>query len=131
MTGCQVVTIRYYEKEGLLHEPERTESNYRVYDVQDIERLRFIRQCRLHGMTLSEIRALLAFRERPTMTCDWINTLVAKHIESVEEQIASLQHLKSHLEALLTKCSGGKKDGCGILESLDKGERCPYCDRLR
>ncbi|WP_300882315.1 MerR family transcriptional regulator, partial [uncultured Desulfovibrio sp.] len=61
MTGCEVVTIRYYEKEGLLKKPERTEGNYRIYEDDDIARLRFIRHCRQHGMSLSEIRALLAF----------------------------------------------------------------------
>ena len=48
MTGCQVVTIRYYEKEGLLKRPERTERNYRLYGDEDIARLRFIRHCRQH-----------------------------------------------------------------------------------
>ena len=54
-TGCQVVTIRYYEKEGLLPEPERSEGNYRLYSEADIERLRFIRHCRHHDMKLAEI----------------------------------------------------------------------------
>ncbi len=63
--GCQVVTIRYYEKEGLLGSPERTGSNYRIYSDEDLDRLRFIRHCRLHGMTLAEIRVLLAVREHP------------------------------------------------------------------
>lgn len=53
MTGCQVVTIRYYEKEGLLKRPERTERNYRLYGEEDMARLRFIRHCRQHGMSLT------------------------------------------------------------------------------
>ena len=75
MTGCEVVTIRYYEKEGLLKEPERTEGNYRVYGEDAQERLRFIRHCRQHGMKLSEIRELLAFSDNPTVSCDWVNNL--------------------------------------------------------
>ncbi len=131
MTGCQVVTIRYYEKEGLLPQPERTGANYRLYDEHAVERLRFIRHCRQHDMNLAEIRALLAFKDNPTMNCDWINSLVENHLAAVDEQIASLQHLKQHLQTLLHKCSGGKKAECGILESLNKGESCPYCENFR
>lgn len=67
MTGCQVVTIRYYEKEGLLKRPERTERNYRLYGDEDIARLRFIRHCRRHGMSLDEIRTLLVYSDHPTV----------------------------------------------------------------
>ena len=130
MAGCQVVTIRYYEKEGLLHEPERTGGNYRLYDDADIDRLRFIMHCREHGMSLAEIRELLAFRDNPTVSCDWINSLIRKHIANVDEQIASLQHLRSHLESLLGKCEGGKHAECGILASLDRGDPCPQCHVL-
>lgn len=131
MTGCQVVTIRYYEKEGLLREPERSGGNYRLYGDEEIERLRFIRHCREHGINLAEIRDLLAFKDHPAASCDWINSLIEKHIAGVDEQIASLMHLKTHLQALLQKCPGGKHAECGILESLKKGEACPYCESLR
>ncbi len=129
-TGCQVVTIRYYEKEGLLGSPERTGSNYRIYSEHDLDRLRFIRHCRLHGMTLAEIRELLAFREHPTRNCEWIDSLVEKHIRNVDEQIAALQHLRTHLVDLLDQCSGDQGGGCGILRSLASEEECPYCNQF-
>ncbi len=128
MTGCQVVTIRYYEKEGLLSEPDRTGANYRLYGDKEIERLHFILHCRHHGMKLSEIRDLLAYKDNPRTDCVWVNSMIEEHIASVTEQIASLTHLKGHLEGLLQKCSGGKTDGCGILKSLNEKESCPYCE---
>ncbi|MBQ9405781.1 MAG: Cd(II)/Pb(II)-responsive transcriptional regulator [Desulfovibrio sp.] len=130
LTGCQTVTIRYYEQEGLLAKPERTEGNYRIYDAKDVERLRFIRHCRLIGMTLAEIRDMLAFRENPNIDCEWITFLMAKHIEKVDVQIAELTHLKRHLQALLGSCPGGKGKECGILKNLDSVEECPYCKNL-
>ena len=129
ISGCQVVTIRFYEKEGLLAEPERTESNYRLYGGKDIERLRFIRHCRRHGMKLSEIRELLRFKDNPNSDCGWINTLVETHIENVNEQIDSLTLLKEQLQLLLRKCSGNEKS-CGILKSLNEVDGCPYCENL-
>ena len=128
LSGCQVVTIRYYEKEDLLPPPERTDSNYRLYDENDVERLHFIRRCRLHGMTLAEIRDLLAFKDHPTVSCAWINDLIDKHIADVEKQIASLQHLKTHLEALRRTCAGDHTQGCGIIDSLDHGSPCACCE---
>ena len=129
-TGCQVVTIRYYEKEGLLPRPERSDGNYRLYEDSDVERLHFIRRCRLHGMNLAEIRDLLAFRDEPAPDCDWINALVERHIADVEEQITSLQQLKRHLESLRQTCSGEHSHGCGIIATLDKDDPCPCCEGL-
>lgn len=130
ITGCKPVTIRYYEREGLLPAPERTAGNYRQYGEKDLERLRFIRHCRQHGMELDEIRALLAFRDKPVANCSWINGLVAEHIARVDEQIAALQHLKEHLQTLLHSCEGGQGENCGILKSLDTAGNCPHCARL-
>lgn len=130
MTGCKPVTIRYYEKEGLLPAPERTAGNYRLYGERELERLRFVRHCRQHGMELDEIRALLAFRDKPVANCGWINTLVAGRIARVDEQIAALQHLKEHLQTLLHSCEGDRGGECGILKSLNKGESCPHCARF-
>lgn len=131
MAGCQVVTIRYYEKEGLLPKPDRNGANYRLYGNTEIERLRFIRHCRHHGMSLTEIREILAFKDRPAADCGWINTMIEKHIANVDEQIASLTGLRSVLEDLRGKCAGGKSTGCGILASLNDIAACPYCEDLR
>ena len=79
-TGCKVVTIRYYEKEGLLKTPERTEGNYRVYSKKDMDRLEFIIHCRRHGMVLDEIKELLVFRDHPHTDCTWVTHLLRKHI---------------------------------------------------
>lgn len=127
--GCQVVTIRYYEKAGLLSAPARTEGNYRLYDEGAAERLHFIRHCRLHGMTLSEIRELLQFRDHPTRSCRWVSQLVEKHIASVEAQIVELSHLKEHLQTLLRSCSGDRGGDCGILEHIT-GTECECCKAL-
>ncbi len=131
MAGCQVVTIRYYEKEGLLPPPERSDGNYRLYDEAQVERLRFIRHCRLHGMTLDEIRQLLEFQENPVSDCSWVDDLVSRHIENVNSQIASLQQLKKRLEALRHECSGGRHGDCGILQSLTASDDCPFCRNLK
>ena len=74
-TGCLVETIRYYEREGLLLEPARSEGNYRLYTDIHVERLQFIRHCRVLDMTLEEIRNLLRFRDAPDENCREVNAL--------------------------------------------------------
>ncbi|MDR1871873.1 MAG: Cd(II)/Pb(II)-responsive transcriptional regulator [Deltaproteobacteria bacterium] len=123
LVGVQVVTIRYYEKEGLLDKPQRTPNGYRTYRRTDVDRLRFIRHCRDHGMAIEDIKFLLKLREAPEKDCMEVNTLVDDHIKRLEEQLASLQALKSRLVELRGKCphSGAISD-CGILRDL--GGQC-------
>ncbi|GIZ12509.1 Cd(II)/Pb(II)-responsive transcriptional regulator [Pseudomonas sp. NCCP-436] len=117
---CQVETIRYYEREGLLPAPARSEGNYRLYSSEHLERLVFIRNCRTLDMTLEEIRRLLALRDLPQESCAGVDGLVDEHIEHVEARIASLQALRRQLCELRERCRGGQEsEACGILRQLN------------
>lgn len=123
--GCKVVTIRYYEQERLLPAPERSGGNYRLYSEEDIERLKFIRHCRKHDMRLDEIRKLLAYRDAPDQDCVWVSELLDAHVSNVDAQIESLLHLKSYLQDLRKRCSGGGSAAtCGIMQGLNDIESC-------
>ena len=118
-SGCEVVTIRYYEKEGLLPKPARSGGNFRLYGEAHIERLQFIRHCRSLDMTLSEIRALLGLRDNPMQDYGEVNTLLEAHIQQVEMRVSALLQLKRHLVDLREKCSGSRSvEACGILQGL-------------
>ena len=118
---CPVETIRYYEREGLLPVPGRTDGNYRLYSADDVERLAFIRNCRSLDMTLEEIRQLLRLKDTPRESCEDANALVDAHVGHVEERITELQRLKSQLKGLRRRCAaaGNSKD-CGILDGLSR-----------
>ncbi|MGK2924595.1 MAG: Cd(II)/Pb(II)-responsive transcriptional regulator [Lysobacterales bacterium] len=118
-TGCEVVTIRYYEKEGLMPEPPRSEGNFRLYGEAHIERLQFIRNCRSLDMTLEEVRALLELRDVPVQECGEVNALLDEHIRGVEVRVEALLRLKQSLVSLREKCSGSwPTDSCPILQGL-------------
>eukprot|EP01031_Cornospumella_fuschlensis_P050385 gene50385-61643_t len=76
LTDGPVETIRYYEREGLLPEPSRSEGNYRQYTQAHVERLAFIRHCRSLDMTQQEIRELLRLRDSPEADCTAANRLI-------------------------------------------------------
>lgn len=118
-TGCPIETIRYYEKEGLLPEPGRSQGNFRVYKESHIERLTFILHCRALEMTLEEVKILLAYREDKDLSCDQVNILVDQHIHQIEVRVEMLSQLKQKLIALRKTCPGFRTtESCGVLNKL-------------
>ncbi len=123
-TSTPIETIRYYEREGLLREPARTDGNYRVYDQAHAARLTFIRRCRALDMALDEIRVLLRFKDTPTENCDEVNALLDEHIGHVATRIRELRTLERQLKTLRAQCRGSQEAArCGILNELADSER--------
>ena len=119
--GFTVETIRYYEKEGVLHPALRDPTNnYRRYDHSHLERLIFIRRCRTLAMTHDEIQVLLQARAQPDASCESINELIDEHIHHVQSRIAELQILETQLIELRSQCQAAHTTrDCGILRELD------------
>ncbi|WBS00494.1 Cd(II)/Pb(II)-responsive transcriptional regulator [Pseudoduganella sp. SL102] len=118
-TGCDVETIRFYEKSGLLDEPVRTASGYRAYQAVHLERLQFIRHCRSLQIGLQDIRTLLDLQARPSAGCDHVNALLDQHIAAVQSRMAALRTLETQLIALRRKCNAPHSvEECGILQNL-------------
>ncbi len=126
--GCKVVTVRYYEKMGLLAAPQRTAANYRSYSQEDAERLRFIRHCRMHGMSLEEIGQLVSLAQQSGGdNCRRVHAIVGRHLENINRQINELEKLKSSLEHMLAQCRSNGRSQCEILLGLQDMDACEYC----
>jgi Cd(II)/Pb(II)-responsive transcriptional regulator len=127
-TGCDVETIRYYEKIGLLPEPVRNGVGYRDYQKKHQETVQFIRHGRSLQMGLADIRVLLEFKENPGSPCKGVNELLDHHIEQVQAQMSTLQDLQKQLLALRHQCDVPESAGeCGILQNLDESARAENC----
>jgi len=121
--NCTTETIRFYEKEGLMPDAQRTDSNYRSYSAEHVERLRFIRNCRALDMTHDEIRELLRLTDIPTDRCSSVNSLLDEHIGHVNARLAELEHLKAQLTGLREQCVGEHTvEDCGIVHGLSTME---------
>lgn len=119
--GCTVETIRYYEREGLLDSPSRSEGNYRLYREGDVDRLRFIRRCRSLDMTHEEIRALLTLRGTSSSSCTEVNALLDERIGHVAQRIEELKLLEAELRRLRSRCTSIRPAAdCGILQALGR-----------
>lgn len=119
--GVNIETVRYYERLQLISEPERTESGYRAFPPEVVQRIRFIKRSQDLGLTLSEISELLTMTESGIYGCREVREFAYNKIEEIELKIRDLQNIKSILEDLSSKCSdGGPIDECPIIESLQE-----------
>lgn len=117
--GIPVETVRYYEKIGLLPEPDRDASGYRSYRSHHLDRLLFIRRCRTLDMAQEEIRELIRLADQPEADCSNVDALLARHLEHVRERLSELRRLEQTLEQLQSACSEGRTvSECGILDGL-------------
>lgn len=123
-SSTPVETIRYYEREGLLPAPPRTEGNFRIYDVPHLERLQFIRHCRGLDMSLDEVRLLLRVKDDPCDGCGDVDALLDAHIGHVSRRIKELRLLERQLKTLRQQCGSLRPAAeCGILSGLTEAAR--------
>lgn len=127
-------TIRYYERIGLLPEPERTESGYRVYGPADERRLRFIKSARNTGLTLGEVKEVLTLHERGEQPCAYVMQTLADRAEAIGRQIAELVRFKGELDLLVAEARARSDHEqpdygyCDIIENDDALSRsCSQC----
>lgn len=117
--GIGVETVRFYERQGLLEEPERRASGYRQYDGEAVDVLRFIRRAKELGFTLKEIKALLGLRLDTSATQADVRQQAQAKVADIEGRIADLERMRKALLGLIKKCHGdGAASGCPILKSL-------------
>ncbi|GAB3194857.1 hypothetical protein GCM10027261_13780 [Geodermatophilus arenarius] len=98
--GVPTDTVRYYERVGLLPEPERTAAGYCSYDAGAVDRLHFIRGAQRLGLRLSDIRALLAVRDTGTCPCEPAEQLLRRRLDEVDAEIARLVALRAQMRAM-------------------------------
>ena len=124
-TGFGIHAIRFYEREGLLKKPIRSEGGYRLFDRDSVSDLKFIRRAQKLGFSLNEIRELLVLRRTCSDECFHVRDLLKQKLDRVKEKISDLARLESELKAALRKCNQDLK------RSKNKVERsCPVLEEL-
>lgn len=118
LTGCNLETIRYYEKIGLMPDPPRTAARYRVYDEDHLSRLQFILRARELGFTIEEIRGFLDLVGEGDQTCAEIKERTERHLTDVRAKIADLKRIEKILASTAAQCSGDDVPECPVLEAL-------------
>ncbi|MGC8121452.1 Cd(II)/Pb(II)-responsive transcriptional regulator [Marinobacter sp. VGCF2001] len=116
-----VETVRYFEKIGLMTEPDRGANGYRHYRQEHLDRLLFIKRCRNLDMAQDEIRELIRLADNPAADCSDVDALLARHLSHVRARLRELSSLEKVLVDLQSACSDPRTiRECGILEGLSE-----------
>ena len=117
-TGCNIETIRYYERIALLPAPARSAGRYRLYGTGDVRRLTFIRRARELGFTLDAVRDLLEHSDNGGAVCAEVCHVTASHLAEIRAKIADLQAMEHILAEAIERCASGELPGCPIMDAL-------------
>ncbi len=120
--GVNVETIRYYQRRGLLDQPQKPLGGVRRYPAAMVKRLHFIKRAQRLGFTLEEIAALLQLDE--ASACAATRELATRKLALIERKLADLTAICEALGNLIRQCDQGeKKSGCPIIQALsDDGD---------
>ncbi len=117
--GIGIDAVRFYERQGLIPEPARRPSGYRMYSPDVVLSLRFIRRAKELGFSLKEISELLSLETAPNATAADVKKLAEAKLADMEERIRALQRMRRALKNAVSGCPGkGPTSGCSILRSL-------------
>ena len=123
-TGLSIDAIRFYEREGLLPPPSRTQGGYRVYREREVADLEFIQRAQQLGFSLSEIRELFSIQRHPQEVCVQVRDLITQKLSVVRGKIAELERLEAELAGALRQCRKALRrpvaqpDSCPVLEEI-------------
>jgi Cu(I)-responsive transcriptional regulator len=121
--GVGIDTVRYYEREGLLPKAQRLASGYRIYDGNDVQRMRFVRRAKALGFTLQEIRDLLALSSHGDDDMASMKSAAIEKLADVNAKLTELERIRVGLETLVASCPGhGALEQCPILNALAQDE---------
>tara|TARA_R110002049_G_scaffold79063_1_gene201644 strand:+ start:470 stop:859 length:390 start_codon:yes stop_codon:yes gene_type:complete len=114
--GVNVETIRFYEKKGLIQQPQKPIQGYRQYPDETLEKIRFIKRAKELGFTLDEIAHLLSLEELP---CSQVQALSQHKLNTVQAKLKDLNRLEKALIELLKQCNNNEDESyCPVIDSL-------------
>lgn len=117
LSGVNIETIRYYEREGVVPHPERTASGRRIYDDESISRLRFVKRCRELGFPIPEIKSLLGLKYGSPTSCVQAHEIGGAYLAAVHEKIRDLKRMERAFSDLVEPCGNGNRE-CPMLKQL-------------
>lgn len=122
LSGVGVEALRFYERNGLLGRPARTESGYRVYGAEVLERLSFIKRAQVLGFSLKEIKHVIDEKHAGGSPCAGVREVVRRRLRELDERMAEMRRYRRELAAALAEWDEtGESEGhvCGLIEGAE------------
>lgn len=123
-SGLGIEALRFYERNGLLERPPRTESGYRVYDEAVLERLAFIKQAQALGFSLNEVKRIMDDARAGKSPCDEVREIVRRRLDELDERMREMCRYRAELAKTLEEWDRvGRAPGhiCGLIEGTGAG----------
>jgi DNA-binding transcriptional MerR regulator len=127
--GVGVQTLHYYERLGLLPKPRRSEANYRLYSVEAVRRVRFIKKAQAIGLTLEETKQILDLKGRGRAPCHRVVELGRKHLHEIEARLTQLRAFHRLLTRSVNEWAKDDRPGrvcagefCDLVEGFDRAK---------
>ena len=121
--GIGVETVRYYERRGLIRQPEKRNGAYRRYGPEHVRRIRFVKRAQELGFTLEEIETLLGLQDGANRA--QVRRVASARREQIRAKMADLRRIDRVLTHLLAECEAGQTPHCPIIESLSGTQSGP------
>jgi len=123
-TGASRKALRLYEAARIVTPAGRTATGYRLYGADAVPVVAFVRRAQRLGLTLDEIREIVAIRRSGRAPCDRVRQVVQRKLEDVERRLADLARVRDDLRGLLDgwRRAGGGAAGAAV---------CPHIERIR
>ncbi|WP_377895828.1 Hg(II)-responsive transcriptional regulator [Alteromonas sp. R78001] len=116
LIGVNKETIRFYERNGLISQPQKPSEGYRVYPKETVDRIRFIKRAQELGFTLKEIESLLSLNSE---CCSKVEELAKQKLASVQSKLDDLKKLENVLSKSITLCQkNADNSACPIINAL-------------
>ena len=116
--GVSVDTVRYYERRGLLPEPDRRPSGFRIYSADTAERIRLAKFLQALGFNLDEIVVSLNEIDRGALDRKSAETRLANVVARVDARIAELQSVRENIDYLVAECCAGRCQLAAVAPSI-------------
>ena len=118
--GVNVETIRFYQRKGLLLEPDKPYGSIHRYNAADVTRVRFVKSAQRLGFSLDEIAELLRLDD--DAHCDEASQLAERKLQDVREKMNNLARMEAVLSELVRACHARKGNvSCPLIASLQGG----------
>ncbi len=115
--GVNVETIRFYQRKGLMPEPEKPYGSIRRYGAAELARVRFIKSAQRLGFSLEEVGELLKLEDGAR--CSEARLLAEQKLVAVRQKLSDLQRIESVLAGLVARCSAVRgRVNCPLIASL-------------
>lgn len=125
LAGVNRETLRYYERKGIIDLPARKDSGYRIYPLETVKRIRFIKRAQTLGFSLKEITELIALQNNADgAICRDVKKYAKDKVKKIEMKLADLNQMHSRLRELIAVCDEGNSlSACPILDAFEVGSK--------